>query len=37
MEYRVEISAQASWDAEEVVERISRQYPRMAVRWALIR
>jgi plasmid stabilization system protein ParE len=33
MEYRVEISAQATLDAEEVVERISRQYPRMAARW----
>jgi hypothetical protein len=33
MEYRIELSAQAAWDAEEVVARIALQYPRRADRW----
>ncbi len=33
MEYEVQISAQALADADEVVQRIARQYLRMAARW----
>jgi len=33
MEYEVHVSAQALSDADEVVDRIARQYLRMAARW----
>jgi plasmid stabilization system protein ParE len=33
MEYRIELSAQAVQDADEIVARIAQQYVRMAQRW----
>ena len=33
MEYRVEVSARAAADAQEVIFRIAQQYPRRAERW----
>ena len=34
MEYQVEVSLRATWDAEEVIARIVTPYPRRAERWS---